>query len=106
VTTERRFGGRAFVLVLYLALVAVSGVMGALFTVAVDDPAPPALFFLVELPPTVAGFALYGAVTIAVVLGLPLALVVFVSERVDDVDAVGRADASDDPPPSHESPKD
>jgi hypothetical protein len=85
-------GGRRFVVGLYLALVVVSGVMGALFTVAVDDPDPPALFFLVELPSTTVGFALYGALTIAVVLGLPLALVVAVSAAVDDVDAVGRAD--------------
>ena len=119
---ERRFGGRQFVVVLYLALVSISGVMGALFTVAVDSPSPPALFFLFELPPTTVGFALYGALTVAVVLGLPLALVVVVSERVDDVDAVGRADfdavertgtdtvrradAGDDTSPSSERPKD
>jgi hypothetical protein len=92
---EGGFGGRRFVVVLYLALVAVSGVMGGLFTLAVDDPAPPALFFLVELPPTVVGFALYGAATIAIVLGLPLALVVAVSAFVDDVDAVGRAESDE-----------
>ena len=105
-TRERRFGGREFVLVLYLALVAVSGVMGALFTVAVDSPSPPALFFLFELPATMVGFALYGSLTVAVVLGLPLALVVFVSERVDDVDAVGRAETGDDATSSGDPPKD
>jgi hypothetical protein len=86
-------GGRRFVVVLYLALVAISGVMGVLFVTAVDDPSPPALFFLVDLPPTAVGFGLYGALTVAVVLGVPLLLVVAVSELVDDVDAVGRADA-------------
>jgi hypothetical protein len=101
-TATDGFGGKRFVVALYLALVAVSGVMGALFTVAVSEPSPPALFFLFELPPTTLGFALYGAVTIAVVLGVPLALVVAVSERVDDVDGVGRAE---DAPPS-ESTKD
>jgi hypothetical protein len=80
---------------LYLALVGLSGVVGVLFTTAVDEPAPPALFFLIELPPTVVGFALYGAATVAVVLGVPLLLVVVVSERVDDVDAVGRAGNAD-----------
>lgn len=90
--STRGLGGRRFVLFLYLALVCVSGVLGVLFTVAVDDPSPPALFFLVELPATALGFGLYGALTVAVVLGLPLLLVVAVSERVDDVDAVGRAD--------------
>ena len=108
-----RLGGRRFVVLLYLALVAVSGVMGVLFTTAVDDPSPPALFFAFELPPTAVGFGLYGAITIAVVLGVPLVLVVVVSELVDDVDAVGRAetDAADDADPdaaavSSESPKD
>jgi hypothetical protein len=88
----RRLGGRRFVVVLYLALVALSGVLGVLFTTAVEDPSPPALFFLVDLPPTAVGFGLYGALTVAVVLGVPLALVVAVSTLVDDVDAVGRAD--------------
>ena len=91
----RGLGGRRFVLLLYLALVGVSGVLGVLFTVAVDDPSPPALFFLVELPATAVGFGLYGAITVAVVLGVPLLHVVAVSERVDDVDAVGRADGDD-----------
>ena len=66
--------------------------MGVLFTVAVDDPASPALFFLFELPPTALGFGLYGGVTVAVVLGVPLLFVVAVSTFVDDVDAVGRDD--------------
>jgi hypothetical protein len=93
----RRLGGKRFVVGLYLALVAVSGLLGVLFTTAVDDPSPPALFFLVELPPTAVGFGLYGAVTVAVVLGVPLLFVVLVSALVDDPDAVGRADL-DGPP--------
>jgi len=110
---RRRLGGRQFVVLLYLALVAISGVMGVLFTTAVDDPSPPALFFAFELPPTAVGFGLYGAITIAVVLGLPLVLVVAVSELVDDVDAVGRAETDgtadadrDTTAASSESPKD
>jgi hypothetical protein len=91
----RRLGGRRFVIALYLALVALSGVLGVLFTTAVEDPSPPALFFVVDLPPTAVGFGLYGAITVAVVLGVPLALVVVVSTLVDDVDAVGRADGGD-----------
>jgi hypothetical protein len=93
----RRLGGKRFVVGLYLALVAVSGLLGVLFTTAVDDPSPPMLFFLVELPPTAVGFGLYGAVTVAVALGVPLLFVVLVSALVDDPDAVGRAD-SDGPP--------
>jgi hypothetical protein len=93
----RRLGGKRFVVGLYLALVAVSGLLGVLFTTAVDDPSPPALFFLVELPPTAIGFGLYGAVTVAVVLGVPLLFVVLVSALVDDPDAVGRADSGPAP---------
>ena len=92
---DEGLGGKRFVIGLYLVLVAISSVMGALFTVAIDDPDPPALFFLVELPPTAVGFGLYGAITIGVVLGVPLALVVAVSATVDDVDTVGRADRED-----------
>jgi hypothetical protein len=111
----RGFGGRRFVVVLYVLLVGVAALMGVLFTVAVDDPASPALFFLFELPPTALGFGLYGGVTIAVVLGVPLLFVVAVSTFVDDVDAVGRDDVdavgrddveSDGGGPSAESPKD
>jgi hypothetical protein len=111
----RGFGGRRFVVVLYVLLVGVAALMGVLFTVAVDDPTSPALFFLFELPPTALGFGLYGGVTIAVVLGVPLLFVVAVSTFVDDVDAVGRDDVdavgrddveSDGGGPSAESPKD
>ncbi|WP_136588629.1 DUF7520 family protein [Salinigranum halophilum] len=86
------FGGRRFVVVLYAVLVGIAAVMGVLFTVAVDDPSAPALFFVFELPPTAIGFGLYGGITVAVVLGIPLLFVVAVSEFVDDVDAVGRDD--------------
>jgi hypothetical protein len=103
----RGFGGRRFVVVLYALLVGVAALMGVLFTVAVDDPASPALFFVFELPPTALGFGLYGGVTIAVVLGVPLLFVVAVSRFVDDVDAVGRDDVeSEGAGPSTESPKD
>ncbi len=88
----RGVGGRRFVVVLYGLLVGVSALLGVLFTLVVDDPAPPELFFLFELPPTALGFGLYGGVTVAVVLGVPLLLVVAVSTFVDDVDAVGRDD--------------
>jgi len=82
VTTALR--GRRFVLALYALLVAFAGVAGALFASTVANPEPPALFFLVPLPPTALGFAVYGAVTIAVVLGVPLALVARVSADLDD----------------------
>jgi hypothetical protein len=80
--------GQRVVLALYAILVAVSGVGGVLVSTFVDDLAGPELFGVIALPPTPLGFAAFGAVTIAVVLGVPLALVVVVSARVDDPHAV------------------
>lgn len=75
-------------LLLYLALVSVAGTAGYLTATFVDDLEPPAYLFLVEFPATQLGFTAYGALTIATVLGIPLLLVVFVSQYVDDPDAV------------------
>jgi hypothetical protein len=79
----RRFSGPRFVLALYAVIVTVSVVAGVLFARVVEEPTPPRLFFLLPLPPTALGFAVYGGVTIAVVLGVPLLLVRYVS-RYDD----------------------
>ena len=79
----RRFDGPRFVLVLYAALVSFAVVAGVLFARVVEEPTPPRLFFVVPLPPTELGFAVYGGVTIAVVLGVPLLLVRYAS-RYDD----------------------
>ena len=80
--------GPRLVLVLYALLVAVGGVSGALVAVFVEGATAPRLFGLVTLPPSVVGFAVYGAVTVGVALGLPLMLVAYVSRRIDDPDAV------------------
>lgn len=65
---------------------ALSGLLGVLFSVVVADPEAPRLLFVVPLPPTAVGFAVYGAVSIALVLGVPLAGVVYVSRRVESVE--------------------
>lgn len=84
-TRSSGIGGRRFVLVLYGLLVAFAGGAGVAFATVVENPEPPALFFLLTLPPTPLGFAVYGALTVGVVLGVPLALVTLVSARaVDD----------------------
>ena len=83
-----RFDGPRLVLTLYALLVGVGLVGGALVGVFVPEATAPYLFGLVALPPTPVGFAVYGAVTVAAVLGVPLALVAYVSRRVDDPDAV------------------
>nr|WP_228546235.1 cox cluster protein [Halegenticoccus tardaugens] len=69
---------------MYASLVAVAGVAGFLIATFVDRLEPPAYLFLIEFPPTQLGLAAYGALTIATVLGVPLALIVFVSRRFDD----------------------
>ena len=76
--------GQRFVLGLYVALVAVSGLAGFLTGTFVSGLSPPRFLFLIPFPATPLGFAAYGALTIAFVLGVPLALVVAVSTRLDD----------------------
>lgn len=85
--TTRRLGGKRFVILLYLSLVAVTGVAGLLTGAFVEDLTAPRLFFLLSLPATPLGFAVYGAVTVGVALGVPLVLVSYVSRNVDDVEA-------------------
>ncbi len=77
------FRGSRLVLLLYLLLVTVGGLAGLLTGVTVDGLAPPRFLFLVAFPPTPLGVAAYGALTVAVVLGVPLTLVIAVSRRVD-----------------------
>lgn len=74
--------GRFVVLAMYVAITLLSGFLGVL--VAVFGPAdlqPVRLFGLVTLQPTPLGLAIYGAVTVAVVLGVPLVAVVALSRR-------------------------
>jgi hypothetical protein len=81
--SETRRDGRRFVLVLYALIVGVTGALGFVLGEVIDLGAPPRLFFLLPLPPTGPGFALYGMVTVAVALGVPLGLVVYLSDRLD-----------------------
>ncbi len=80
--------GRRFVVGLYVALVGVGATAGVLTATFVDGLMRPELFGVVPLPATQAGFAVFGGVTMAVVLGVPLSLVIYVSRRIDDTDAV------------------
>jgi hypothetical protein len=84
VAGQRSIRGPRLVGIVYFALVVVAGVAGALVSVFVGGLRAPRFLFLVPFPPTLLGFAAYGALTIAVVLGIPLALVAFVSRHVDD----------------------
>lgn len=71
--------GRRVVVAIYAGLVAFAGVMGFILGVIIDDLQAVALFGLIPIPPTPLGLAVYGAVTIAVALGVFLLLVVYVA---------------------------
>ena len=81
--------GSRFVLILYAGLVTVAGAAGFLIGTTVANLRSPEFLLLVEFPPTPLGLAAYGALTIALVLGLPLLVVVVLSQRIDDADAAG-----------------
>ncbi|SHH67714.1 DUF7520 family protein [Halobaculum gomorrense] len=83
-----RFDGPRLVLLLYAVLTAVGGVAGVLVATFVDGLSAPALYAVIPLPASALGFGIYGAVTIATVLGIPLALVVYVSRGIDDPNGV------------------
>jgi len=84
--TEQAEGrsGRKIVLRLYVAIVVLAGVMGFVLGSIRPEDLQPELFGVIALPPTPFGVAVYGFVTIGVVLGVLLGLVVYVSGRVDD----------------------
>jgi len=76
--------GQKVVVQLYVIIVALAGVMG--FVLGTIRPADlqPALFGVIELPPTPFGVALYGVFTVGIGLGVLLGLVVYVSRRAED----------------------
>ena len=78
---ESEWSGHRVILLLYAVVVAIAGFTG--FTIGYIRPRDldPELFGFIQLPPTPLGMAAYGAITLAVVLGVVLALVVFVSDR-------------------------
>jgi hypothetical protein len=71
-------------LLLYIIIVGIAGFLGLVLGEYVFAGEGPELFFLIDLPATALGFATFGVVTVAVALGVPLALVVYVSQEIDD----------------------
>lgn len=77
---ESRVSGRRFVLAAYAAFVAFGGLLGfGLGFLFGSDLGATGVLGIV--PATPLGLAVYGAITMAVVLGAPLALVAYVSRR-------------------------
>jgi hypothetical protein len=85
VTATRRDGQRLMIL-LYFVIVGIAGVLGLVLGGFVFAGEGPELFFLIDLPATALGYATFGVVTVAVGLGIPLALVVYVSRGLNGVD--------------------
>ena len=81
---SRTFGGRSFVVALYGVIVAVTGAVGAVLgAFGPEDLTAVKLLGLVELQPTPLGLAVFGVVTVGLALGVPLALVAYVSQLTD-----------------------
>lgn len=83
-TSDRRLGGRRLVIALYLVVVAIAAFTGFLLGIIHPEGLDPELFGLVQLPPTPLGMALYGALTMGILLGAVLLAVSYVSERYDE----------------------
>ncbi|MFC7020510.1 MULTISPECIES: DUF7520 family protein [Haloarcula] len=75
--------GDRIVVRLYVAIVALAGVMGYVLGVIRPENLQPVLFGIIPLPPTPLGVAIYGVTTVGVGLGVLLLLVVYVS-RYDE----------------------
>ncbi|GAB6861592.1 cox cluster protein [Haloplanus litoreus] len=88
--TQTRLDGRRFVLLMYGVIIGIAGVLGVVLGAFITMGSAPRLFFLIPLPPTALGFAAYGMVTVAVGLGIPLLLVIYLSERLDTETARGK----------------
>ncbi|MEF8790217.1 MAG: cox cluster protein [Haloarculaceae archaeon] len=73
--------GRRVILLLYVVVVSIAGFTGFVLGVIGPRDLDPQLFGVVAMPPTPLGMAAYGAITLGVVLGVVIALVVFVSDR-------------------------
>lgn len=68
-TAGSRVSGRRVVITIYVSLVVFAGVMGFILGTIVEDLQSIALLGVIPIPPTPLGFATYGSVTIALLLG-------------------------------------
>ncbi|MFB6191841.1 MAG: cox cluster protein [Haloarculaceae archaeon] len=87
--TEGALAGRRLVVGLYLIVVAIAASIGLVLGLIAPQGLDPRLFGVIDLPPTPLGMAAYGGVTLAVVLGVLLVAVAYVSRRYDDADPDG-----------------
>ncbi|WP_181692939.1 cox cluster protein [Natronomonas sp. LN261] len=82
---ETGVSGERIIVVLYVIVVGVTGFMGAAIgSIGLRDLEAVSFLGLVTFQPTPVGLAAYGMTLVGVVLGVLLALVVFVSRRYVD----------------------
>jgi len=67
--------GRRVVLGIYATVVCISTAVGSAVPALLSDVGKPQLFGLIPLPPTTVGYALFGGLTAAALLGVGLLLV-------------------------------
>ena len=77
-------GGSRLVVGIYVVVVLLTAFIGFVIGVIGPQGLDPELFGVVQLPPTPLGMAVYGGVTIGLLLGVLLLLVVYVSARYAD----------------------
>jgi len=77
--------GPRVVVTVYLAVLGIAAVMGTLLGIVNPEGLDPRLFFVVDLPPTPLGMAVFGVTTVGSGLGVLLLVVWYVS-RFDDAD--------------------
>ena len=81
-------GGQQFITFFYIGIVALAAIFGYIIGQFGIKGADPELFGFIQLPSTPVGMAVYGAVTIAILLGAVLLLVIYVSNRyAEPIDA-------------------
>lgn len=80
----RQLGGRRLVATLYVVVVAIAGVMGFVIGSISPRGLDPEFLGVVDFPPTPLGMAAYGALTLAVLLGVLLLVVMYVTRFDDD----------------------
>lgn len=76
--------GRRVVYTVYATVVAIAALMGFILGVISPEGLDPTLFFVVDLPPTPVGMAVFGVTTVGLALGVLLVVVAFVADRFDD----------------------
>lgn len=81
-----RTGGRRLVVALYVVVVLLTALVGSIIGTINPRGLDPVLFGVVQLPPSPVGVAVYGGVTVGVLLGVVLAAVALVSRRYADSD--------------------